>query len=451
MTSEARRSQKRRSALAADTDSHVGDACPYLGLASDPRTHYAFPSRANCCHTHQPALLIDLDYQSAYCLSDRWPTCSLYQTARRKGVRRSRLQSGRGWLLVAGMVAGVAVLAVLLFRLWLSGAFSIPSPAPTAPATTQAAPMAAGGGTPTPSPTDAPSATPTAPPENPGQTAVAVLPATQEPSAPTRTGTQTPTMTPTTVTPTPIVTPTSTLTPTLPPATLTPTGTSPPPTPTLTPSPSATATSTSTPPPPSPTSTSTLPPPTPTATQTPSPSPTPTDTPAPTSTPAPTAAPSATAPPTVPPPTPTATATATATPTQEATYPAPVPVAPADGQSFGQDDTITLEWTSVGALDENAFYAITVEYAHLDETWYDETPRVRDTRWTLSEHAYLLDLANDGLFRWWVQVMRQTGVDASGNPIVVAASPASVARVLHWHRASPPQPPPVATPAPPPA
>jgi len=105
-------------------------------------------------------------------------------------------------------------------------------------------------------------------------------------------------------------------------------------------------------------------------------------------------------------------------------------------------------WAGVGELDANAFYAVTVEYAHQDQTWYDETPRLRTTRWELSEHSYLLDLSTDGRFRWWVQVMRQIGVDGSGNPIVVEASPPSIPRTLFWRA---PDDPAANTPVPPPA
>jgi hypothetical protein len=73
---------------------------------------------------------------------------------------------------------------------------------------------------------------------------------------------------------------------------------------------------------------------------------------------------------------------------------------------------------------------------HLGETWYDKVPWTQDTSWTLTEHSYLLDLSDDGQFRWSVQVMRQTGVDANGNPTGVPLSAPSEVWTLIWRRAS---------------
>lgn len=155
--------------------------------------------------------------------------------------------------------------------------------------------------------------------------------------------------------------------------------------------------------------------------------------------------------------TPTATATASPTPTltpsptpeaagptpaptepgpTSAALPAPVLLAPVDRQEFQEDAEILLEWEPVGELPADAHYAITVAYFHLGETWNDEVPWTRDTSWTLSEHAYLLDLADNGWFEWSVQVMRQTGEDADGRPTGVPLSPPSESRLLVWNRSS---------------
>jgi hypothetical protein len=170
---------------------------------------------------------------------------------------------------------------------------------------------------------------------------------------------------------------------------------------------------------------------TPTFTPTPVPSPQATDTPTPTVTPSATPTPSPTPEPTTFLPTPTRTPAATGTP-----LPAPILLAPSDGQELAEDAEIVLTWQPVGELPAGAFYEVIVTYMHLGETWYDEVPWTRDTNWILTEHPYLLDLSDDGQFRWSVQVVRQTGVDANGNPTGIPLSAPSEEWTLIWRRAS---------------
>mgnify|MGYP001819882015 CR=1 FL=1 len=110
-----------------------------------------------------------------------------------------------------------------------------------------------------------------------------------------------------------------------------------------------------------------------------------------------------------------------------------------------------MTWQVVGELPPGARFMITVAYTHQGETWYDEVPWTRNTSWILSEHSYLLDLSDDGQYLWSIQVMHQTGVDASGQPIGVPLSAPSEERTLIWRRAggggdtpegTPPVPPP---------
>jgi hypothetical protein len=124
-------------------------------------------------------------------------------------------------------------------------------------------------------------------------------------------------------------------------------------------------------------------------------------------------------------------------------------LAPSDGQEFSEGAVVLLTWQPVGELPPDAYYEVTVTFVHLGETWYDEVPWTRDTSWTLSDHGYLLDLSDDGQFRWSVQVVRQTGMDANGNPTGIPLSPPSEVWTLIWRRASdgtpvvpPPLPPP---------
>ena len=163
---------------------------------------------------------------------------------------------------------------------------------------------------------------------------------------------------------------------------------------------------------------------TPTSTRTP----TPTRTRRPTRTPTPTATATRT-------PMPTATSTRAPLPTATATpLPAPTLLSPADGQVFPYDAAITLAWEPVEPLPSDAYYAITVAYAHNGEPWKDDVPWTKETSWMLSEHRYLLDqgLSDDGRFSWSVQLMQQTGSDANGKPTGTPRSPASKVRTLIW-------------------
>jgi hypothetical protein len=116
-------------------------------------------------------------------------------------------------------------------------------------------------------------------------------------------------------------------------------------------------------------------------------------------------------------------------------YDAPKLVSPFDGQVFSERDKITLSWQPVAQLAPNEYYVPTVAYLRLGETWYDETPWINQpslTRWDLSDHRYLLDLSDDGQFRWAVRVMRRTGINEEGRPEGVAVSPLSEVRTFIW-------------------
>jgi hypothetical protein len=125
-------------------------------------------------------------------------------------------------------------------------------------------------------------------------------------------------------------------------------------------------------------------------------------------------------------------------------------LAPLNGQAFSYGEEIVLAWQPLAGMPSDAYYAITVAYLHQGATWYDKVPWTRDTSWTLNEHSYLLDLSDDGWFRWSVQAMRPTGVDADGRRVGVALGPSSAVWAVRWMR--PESPPPTApkTPVPPP-
>jgi hypothetical protein len=214
--------------------------------------------------------------------------------------------------------------------------------------------------------------------------------------------------------------------------------------PTSSSTPTTTATATATPEPP--TETATAPPATdtrlaPTDMATPRPS---TDTPVP-----PTESP---VPPTnTPVPTPSSTPVPSPRPTRprptptDVRFPAPVLLSPQNRHVFLEADEVVLAWLPVGPLPANVFYVPTVSYSHEGATWNDETPWTQNTRWTLSEHRYLLDMSDDGLFFWTVQVMRKTGEDANGRPVGRPVSPMSEERFFSWTHGSGGRPAPTTT------
>lgn len=126
-----------------------------------------------------------------------------------------------------------------------------------------------------------------------------------------------------------------------------------------------------------------------------------------------------------------ATAGPSPTPTAPPPYPAPSLLLPADGAPFSlADNSVTLQWASVGTLRDNERYQVTVEDV------------------TAGTGRRLVDFATDTKFivpasfrpqdnlphvmRWWVVVVRQTGTDDQGDPIWSVAGTASTPRVFTW-------------------
>jgi len=121
----------------------------------------------------------------------------------------------------------------------------------------------------------------------------------------------------------------------------------------------------------------------------------------------------------------------TPTSTTPPPYPAPNLLLPADGSPFGlANEAITLQWASVGTLLENEAYAVTIE----DVTLADGTHQVdyvTDTKYIVPTSLQPRDNIPH-IFRWKVNVVRQTGSDDSGNPIWTSAGADSVPRVFTW-------------------
>ena len=126
----------------------------------------------------------------------------------------------------------------------------------------------------------------------------------------------------------------------------------------------------------------------------------------------------------------------TPTPTTPPPYPAPNLLLPANGDTFNlATDTITLQWSSVGALRDNERYQVTV----LDLT--GDTGRklvdyVTDTKYIVPVTFRPQD-NNSHILNWWVVTVRQTGTDDQGNPIWSTAGAASLVRAFGWSGAGP--------------
>ncbi|NMB54221.1 MAG: LysM peptidoglycan-binding domain-containing protein [Leptolinea sp.] len=136
------------------------------------------------------------------------------------------------------------------------------------------------------------------------------------------------------------------------------------------------------------------------------------------------------------------TAGPTPTPTAPPPYSSPNLLLPADGTSFTiQNETITLQWASIGELRQNETYMVTV----VDVT--DGSNRKLVDYSTDTKYIVPVTFRPAGniphVIRWSITVARQTGTTRDGNPIWEAAGASSYERVFTWWGGAP-----AATPAP---
>lgn len=124
------------------------------------------------------------------------------------------------------------------------------------------------------------------------------------------------------------------------------------------------------------------------------------------------------------------------TSTPPAPYPAPNLLLPADGAPFTlANDTVTLQWASVGTLRENEAYMVTV----VDVTAGTGRKLVQyaiDTKFIVPVAFRPLDNQPHAM-RWWVVAVRQTGTDDQGNPIWTTAGAPSNPREFTWTGTTP--------------
>jgi LysM repeat protein len=112
-------------------------------------------------------------------------------------------------------------------------------------------------------------------------------------------------------------------------------------------------------------------------------------------------------------PTPTITMTPTPTRTPLPPYPAPSLLAPKDGKVFkGEEANILLNWTSVGLLEENEWYLLTVNYPSEDglathQEW------TKGTSWRLPASLRAPEGTAEPRYEWIVVVVRPASDDES--------------------------------------
>lgn len=119
------------------------------------------------------------------------------------------------------------------------------------------------------------------------------------------------------------------------------------------------------------------------------------------------------------------------TPTPPPPYPAPNLLLPADGGVFTlSDNQVTLQWSSVGLINDNEAYRISV--IDLTEgTGRKLVDYVTDTKFIIP----ISFRANEDIphiYRWTISTVRQVDVDQNGIPIWEDAGSESETRVFSW-------------------
>lgn len=105
----------------------------------------------------------------------------------------------------------------------------------------------------------------------------------------------------------------------------------------------------------------------------------------------------------------------TVTPSPAPPYPAPELLLPRNGEAFSLDnDTVTLQWASVGTLRENEFYLVTVVDITAGQN-VELTEAVKDTKFIVPTSFRPTD-TQPHIYTWSVAPVAQVGVDEDGNP-----------------------------------
>jgi LysM repeat protein len=127
----------------------------------------------------------------------------------------------------------------------------------------------------------------------------------------------------------------------------------------------------------------------------------------------------------------------TPTPTPPPPYPAPNLLLPQDGSSFSlANDTVTLQWASVGQLREDEVYMVTIEDITEGTGLVKIVDYVTDTKYIIPSSFRPTD-PNPHLMRWWVTTVRDLGITTSGDPQYQSAGAVSLKRGFTWSGAAP--------------
>ena len=107
---------------------------------------------------------------------------------------------------------------------------------------------------------------------------------------------------------------------------------------------------------------------------------------------------------------------------------APVPILPADRAIFNAVEDVQLAWTPVRSqLAENQYYLITLTFTYRGKVFTDHAYSTQ-AEWSLADHAYLIDLADNGRFVWSVYLLQAAGFRDDGVPVGTGLSAPSVER-----------------------
>jgi LysM repeat protein len=114
----------------------------------------------------------------------------------------------------------------------------------------------------------------------------------------------------------------------------------------------------------------------------------------------------------------------TVTPSPAPPYPAPVLLLPLDGATFtSTDNTIILQWSSVGTLRDNEAYQVTVTDVTEGKN-RQLIDQVTDTKYILPE-SFLHQDNSPHLYRWFIQPVVQRGMNEDRLPRWDYAGPSS--------------------------
>lgn len=118
-------------------------------------------------------------------------------------------------------------------------------------------------------------------------------------------------------------------------------------------------------------------------------------------------------------------------------FPAPNLLLPQDGSVFSlANDTVTLQWASVGELDENEYYQVTIEDITDGTGLRKIVDYVNDTKYIISS-SFRPAESSPHIIRWWVTTVRDLGITGSGESQFDSAGAVSLKRGFTWSGAAP--------------